>query len=114
MLRSALFALAIVASAGGAGAQQLDVEDPLAPDIDFILRPSQDAESGSDEFWQQQLEPDPPPPIDAPIGPPMAGPTGQEPIGPALAGPNPPPPEETPPLPPPSRRPTLLRRRGCM
>lgn len=97
MLRVVLFALAIAAFGGGVCAQELDREDPLSPEVDFILRPSQDPESGSDEFWQQQLEPDVPPRIDAPIGPPLAGPTGGEPIGPALAGPVPAPPEEQPP-----------------
>jgi hypothetical protein len=78
MLRSAFLLVAILA-AGSASAQFQEEAD-----IDFILRPTQDSASGSDEFWINQLAPEQ---ADEEIGPPLAGPTGEEPIGPPLAGP---------------------------
>lgn len=96
MLRSAVSAILVVAAAAGARAQDARVLPADVAEVDFILRPSQDTDFDSaDEFWRLQLEPDEPG-IDAPIGPPLAGPTGAEPIGPPLAGPVPPPPEELP------------------
>jgi hypothetical protein len=91
MLRAAVLAIALVALGTGARAQTQIVEDPLssgeplAEAIDFILRPSQEED---DDFWRQQLEPELPD-LDAPVGPPMAGPTGEERLGPTLAGPEP-------------------------
>jgi hypothetical protein len=86
MLRSTFIALASLAIAAGAAAQ-----DGEAPGVAFMLRPTVDGNSGTDDdFWEDQLEED----LGDGIGPPMAGPTGEEPIGPPLAGPTPSPPED--------------------
>ena len=91
MLRFAVTVLgfAFVLPGTGWAQERLDPVAPLSDDypaIDFVLRPTQDIESGSDEFWQNQLQPDPPA-LTGSIGPAMAGPTGDEPIGPPLLGP---------------------------
>jgi hypothetical protein len=85
MLRSALIALAGLAVATGASAQ-----DSAPPGVAFTLRPTVDgsADDGAD-FWEDQLDEQ----LDGDIGPPLAGPTGEEPIGPPLAGPAPSPPD---------------------
>ena len=77
MLRATLLAAAMLA-AGNAAAQA-----PGEPDIDFILRPTQDP----DDFWIGQLAPRAP--AAEAIGPPLFGPSGEEPLGPPLAGPEP-------------------------
>ncbi len=57
--------------------------------VDFILRPTEDANADPDaDIWTWDNEPGPTA-LETPVGPPVAGPTGQEPIGPPLAGPAP-------------------------
>ena len=89
MLRCAFLAVALTAAAGSAAAQETD-----GSGVDFILRPSQDAEV-PDDFWGDPAAPEEPQ-IGGAIGPPLAGPTGAERIGPALSGPAPP--EQEPPV----------------
>ena len=91
-------ALAILAPAGpgliaAIAAQQTDRVEPQTRDelVDFVMRPTQAADE--EDVWNPKPAP-PPPPLEAPIGPPMAGPTGDEPIGPPLAGPAPQPIED--------------------
>jgi hypothetical protein len=89
MLRFALLAIALAVAATGACAQ--DVGDAASPDaagsdgaVDFVLRPTEAADLGQTNEPQPELSA-----LEAPIGPPLAGPTGKEPIGPPLAGPTP-------------------------
>ena len=82
MLRSAISLLALLAVTAGAAAQD------AGGGVDFILRPTQDA---TDDIWTGGGVAEAIPPDDE-IGPPLAGPTGEEPVGPPLAGPLPQPP----------------------
>src|SRR5687768_5517781 len=82
MLRSAISLLAFLAVTAGAAAQD------AGGGVDFILRPTQDP---TDDIWTGDGVAEEIPPDDQ-IGPPLAGPTGEEPVGPPLAGPLPQPP----------------------
>src|SRR5687768_1118087 len=76
MSRTALIALVVLAHGGAAAAQ--DFGD------DFVLRPSHD--DGIDEIWPDESR-FADRALQGTIGPPLAGPSGEEPIGPPLAGP---------------------------
>jgi hypothetical protein len=90
MLRFYAFVIAILALAAGAAAQQPPREPQTLDElIDFVLRPSQAEEEAADEedVWDWATEPEPSA-LESEIGPPLAGPTGDEAIGPPLAGPD--------------------------
>ena len=57
--------------------------------VDFIIRPSETSDANSDDdIWTWNNEPGPSA-LETPIGPPLAGPTGEEVLGPPLSGPTP-------------------------
>lgn len=88
-----LIAPAILAAASAAVAQQPPGEPRTLDElVDFILRPTQEVEEEED-IWNWDSEPEVSL-LDSVIGPPIAGPTGEEEIGPPLAGPIPEPIEE--------------------
>jgi hypothetical protein len=76
MRRFLLIVLVVLAAAVSVGAQE------VADSVDFVLRPTQTDDDPWD-YWLDVAEP----PRDGTIGPPLAGPTGEERIGPPLAGP---------------------------
>ena len=94
LLATLVFSPALVAFGAGAMAQQANNREPQTLDelVDFILRPTQEAEEDED-IWDWDSEPEESL-IDSPIGPPLAGPTAGDPIGPPLAGPTPEPVQE--------------------
>lgn len=82
--------VAVLLATSAAVAQEAD-----RPLIDFTLRPAQAIDDDpSDDIWNWDTEPVEPPPLEREIGPPLAGPTGDEPFGPLLAGPHPLPAEQ--------------------
>ncbi len=92
MQRSIALVFAVLALTSGAAAQG-GAQAPSAPRagafdtlIDFVLRPSQAAEEEEEDIWDWDREPEPSL-LESEIGPPIAGPTGEEAIGPTLAGP---------------------------
>ncbi len=90
MPRFQAIAIALLALATGAAAQQAPREPQTLDElIDFVIRPSQaGAEVEEDEdIWDWDTEPAPSA-LESGIGPPLAGPTGDEVIGPPLAGPD--------------------------
>jgi hypothetical protein len=82
------------------GAPSAAAGSEAAP-VDFVIRPTEgiDDDEG-DDIWNWN-DTEAPVTTDAPVGPPLAGPTGTEPVGPPLAGPEPTP------VPAPRRRPQL-------
>jgi hypothetical protein len=92
MLRSTGFAIAFLMSAAGVAAQQVREPQTLDELVDFVIRPSQaeEFEPEEEDIWTWDNEPEPAP-LEGEVGPPLAGPTGEEAIGPPLAGPIAPP-----------------------
>ena len=83
MLRSAILALALVAAAGQAAAQDAaETGESGESGVDFILRPTENAAGDAflDDIWAAQTPPEEPAIVGA-IGAPLAGPTANEPIG---------------------------------
>ena len=84
MPRSILLALAVMAAAHGAAAQESD-----SAVVDFVLRPTDDPDSRvDDDIWAWDSAQEDSIPEDE-LGPPLAGPTTEDPIGPPPAGPLP-------------------------
>src|SRR5262245_5632403 len=97
-LRSTLAILVSVTAivATGARAQDGNADPQAGADsepqtldelVDFVIRPTQDADEDED-IWNWDQEPAPSA-LETPIGPPLAGPAAGQPIGPPLAGPVP-------------------------
>jgi hypothetical protein len=94
LLATLVFSPALAAFGVTAMAQQVNNRQPQTLDelVDFILRPTQEAEEDED-IWDWDSEPEESL-LDSEIGPPLAGPKAGDPIGPPLAGPTPEPVQE--------------------
>ncbi len=89
-LATAILAAAPFSAFFGSAAQEQPQTADSNPPIDFVIRPSQDIGDGTDDdIWNWDNGEPGPSMIDAPIGPPLAGPSAEDLIGPPLAGPEP-------------------------
>ncbi len=78
------------ATAQDATAQDATAQSQDIPAVDFVIRPTESIDNTSPDadIWNWSNEPGPSA-LETPVGPPLAGPTGDEAIGPPLAGPTP-------------------------
>jgi hypothetical protein len=91
--KAPIVALAILATPAAVSfAQETGEPRTLDELIDFVIRPSQPT-ADEEDIWNWDTEPEESL-LDAAIGPPLAGPTGEETVGPPLAGPAPEPIED--------------------
>ena len=89
ILAAAPLAVILPAAAQQQGSASAQSQDVAA--MDFVFRPTQDLDGtdrSDDDIWNWGNG-EPEPVFQTPVGPPLAGPTGEEEIGPPLAGPTP-------------------------
>ncbi len=87
--RRALATAILVAAPFSVFCGSLAQEQPQDQPIDFVIRPGEAIDNTDDDIWTWDNGEPEPSLLDAPIGPPLAGPTDADEIGPPLAGPEP-------------------------